>query len=199
MSDKGAPIPNEADLELERLRAEVAGQQLQLAAERQARLEAQAALTAHVLLIEKLKIQIARLKRMHFGRSSEKLTHEIAQLELALEELETAQAQLPPPRAASPARERKPPDRSFPPHLPREEIVHLPAGGDCLCPSCGGQLRRLGQDSDEMLDIEPVVYKVIRHVRPKFCVQSSLAGPARKLCRRPRRTRPLRAARQALR
>ena len=164
MSDTGAPIPNEVEL----LRAEIAGQRLQLAAERQARIEAQAALTAHLLLIEKLKIQIARLKRMHFGRSSEKLTHEIAQLELALEELETAQAELPPPRAASPSRERKTPDRSLPPHLPRQEIVHLPPGGDCLCPSCGGQLRRLGQDSDEMLDIEPVVYKVIRHVRPKF-------------------------------
>ena len=42
-----------------------------------------------------LKVQIARLKRMHFGRSSEKLASEIAQLELALEELETAEAELP--------------------------------------------------------------------------------------------------------
>jgi hypothetical protein len=46
------------------------------------------------LLVEKLKIQIARLKRMHFGRSSEKLATEIAQLELALEELEACASRI---------------------------------------------------------------------------------------------------------
>jgi transposase len=113
------------------------------------------------------KVQITRLKRMHFGRSSEKLASEIAQLELALEELETAEAEFP-PLPASPIRERKTPEGSPPVHLPREEIVHLPASGDCVCPACGSGLRRLGEDADEMLDIEPVVFKVIRHVRPKF-------------------------------
>ena len=98
---------------------------------------------------------------------AEKLTAQIAQLELALEEMETAQAELP-LRAPLSMAPKKIPDRSLPPHLPRQEIVHLPPGGDCACPSCGGRLRRLGQDADEMLDIEPVVYRVIRHVRPKF-------------------------------
>jgi Transposase IS66 family/zinc-finger binding domain of transposase IS66 len=31
-----------------------------------------------------------------------------------------------------------------------------------------GALRRLGEDADETLDIEPVVFKVVRHIRPKF-------------------------------
>src|SRR5690349_13245613 len=44
------------------------------------------------LLIQKLKVELARLKRMQFGRSSERLDTEIAQLELALEELEGAGA-----------------------------------------------------------------------------------------------------------
>jgi hypothetical protein len=52
--------------------------------------------SAAILLIEKLKVQIARLKRMQFGRSLQKLATEIAQLELGREELETAQAGLPP-------------------------------------------------------------------------------------------------------
>ena len=128
---------------------------------------AEGALLSRDLLIEKLKVQIARLKRMHFGRSSEKLASEIAQLELALEELETAEAELP-PLSASLIRERKTPNRSLPAHLPREEIAHLPASGDCVCPACGGALRRLGEDADETLDIEPVVFKVARHIRPKF-------------------------------
>jgi chromosome segregation ATPase len=39
------------------------------------------------VLIEKMKLQLAQLKRMKFGRSSEQLDAQIAQLELSLEEL----------------------------------------------------------------------------------------------------------------
>src|ERR1700759_466802 len=45
------------------------------------------------LEIEKLKFQIAKLRRMQFGRSSEKVTRRIEQLELQLEELEAAEAE----------------------------------------------------------------------------------------------------------
>ena len=51
-----------------------------------------AALKSKTLEIEKLKVQLLRLRRMQFGRSSEKLAGEIAQLELALEELEGSEA-----------------------------------------------------------------------------------------------------------
>ena len=44
--------------------------------------------TAHVLMIEKLKAQLAKLRRMQFGLSSEKLDAAIHQLELMLEEFE---------------------------------------------------------------------------------------------------------------
>ena len=42
--------------------------------------------------IEKLKVQIARLRRQQFGRSSEKIDRIIEQLELMLDELETEAA-----------------------------------------------------------------------------------------------------------
>ena len=45
------------------------------------------------LEIEKLKLQIAKLRRMQFGRSSERITRQIEQLELRLEELETGEAE----------------------------------------------------------------------------------------------------------
>jgi len=45
------------------------------------------------LEIEKLRFQIARLRRMQFGRSSERITRQIEQLALQLEELETAEAE----------------------------------------------------------------------------------------------------------
>src|SRR5208283_2839158 len=45
------------------------------------------------LEIEKLKFQIAKLRRMQFGRSSERINRQIAQLELRLEELEAGVAE----------------------------------------------------------------------------------------------------------
>ena len=45
------------------------------------------------LEIEKLQFQIAKLRRMQFGRSSERITRQIEQLELQLEELETGEAE----------------------------------------------------------------------------------------------------------
>ena len=129
---------------------------------------ANTALAARDLLIDTLRGQIARLRRMQFGASSEKLGREIAQLELALEELETESA-VPDVKATAVDTPTRPvPVRSLPPHLPREEIVHEPASGACTCPDCGGTLRRMGADTHEMLDVMPVRWRVVRQVRPKY-------------------------------
>ena len=64
-----------------------------LVLEREAQLEiARHNERAHLTLIEHLKLQIAKLKRMQFGRSSEKLNAQIEQLELIVEDLEQEQA-----------------------------------------------------------------------------------------------------------
>lgn len=127
-----------------------------------------AQLRSREVLIEQLKLQLARLKRMKFGRSSEQLDAQIAQLELSLEELEAnaAAALLPgePARAPVVNTVRKP----LPEHLPREPHVHEPSTGSCNCPECGGSLRVLGEDVSEVLEYVPEHWKVHRHVRPKY-------------------------------
>jgi transposase len=135
--------------------------------------------------IAKLRFQLARYRRAEFGRSSEKLTHEIEQLELAIETLETDRAQR--LAAASPVvvaaietatEAQKPARRPLPDHLPREEVAH-PA--PCTCPSCGGALRRIGEDVTETLDYVPGRFKVIRHVREKLSCRACdtiVAAPA---------------------
>lgn len=129
---------------------------------------ANAALAARDLLIDTLRGQIARLRRMQFGASSEKLGREIEQLELALEELE-AERDAPVPEVADGGVAVRPaPVRSLPGHLPREDVVHEPASGTCTCPDCGGAMRPLGIDAHEMLDIVPVRWRVVRNVRPKY-------------------------------
>nr|WP_276040295.1 IS66 family transposase [Sphingomonas sp. GM_Shp_1] len=133
---------------------------------------ANAALAARDLLIDTLRGQIARLRRMQFGASSEKLGREIEQLELALEELETERNAPGPEMADSGVAVRPVPVRSLPAHLPREDVIHEPASGACTCPDCGGALRPLGSDAHEMLDIVPVRWRVVRNVRPKYSCRS---------------------------
>ena len=133
---------------------------------------AHADISARDILIDTLRVQIARLKRMQFGKSSEKLDTQIAQLELALEELE-GEAIVAAARRADPAEVDRPsPVRSLPAHLPREEQRIEPEKGNCACPDCGGALRPLGQDSDEMLDAVPVQWRVVRTIRPKYSCRS---------------------------
>jgi transposase len=106
---------------------------------------------------------------MQFGRSSEKLDRQIEQLELLLEDLEEdlgrSEQTAPLPPAPADEAKAKPARRPLPDHLPREEIVHAAA---CACPSCGGELRRLGEDVTEILEYRPARFHVVRHVRPKF-------------------------------
>ena len=119
------------------------------------------------LLVQKLKLQIARLKRMQFGRSSERHDERIAQLELIVEELES---NLPPQDETHksdppPSDKTKPARKPLPDHLPRETQEHAPA---CGCPHCGTALKRLGEDVCEHLEYIPEHFKVIRTVRPKM-------------------------------
>jgi hypothetical protein len=53
--------------------------------------------------IQNLQLLILKLKRMQFGRKSEKLDRRIDQLELLLEDLETARQESAEPAAAIPA------------------------------------------------------------------------------------------------
>jgi transposase len=52
-----------------------------------------ATLRAHELLVQSLRIRIAKLQKQKFGASSEKIEREIKQLELALEDLQVATAE----------------------------------------------------------------------------------------------------------
>src|SRR6185436_530645 len=103
--------------------------------------------------IEHLKLFIAKLRRLQFGRSSEKLDAKIGQLELLVEELEANRAgqaaRVPESPIAEAAQQQRPARRVLPQELPRETVEHLPA---CTCPECGATLRRIGEDVAEMLE-----------------------------------------------
>jgi len=155
-------------------------------------LQQHACVQAQQLEIERLRIQLSRLRRWKFGRSSEQLDLQITQLEMTL----TALQALAPERSAAAAAAAKKPARiprrghpvrrALPAHLPRETVLHVsPAvGNGCSCGQCGGKLRKLGEDIAEMLELVPGYFKVIRHVREKHscprCAQIvQAAAPSR--------------------
>jgi transposase len=115
------------------------------------------------VLIEKLKHQLAGLRRSRFGSSSEALE----QLELTLEEAEIAAAAVPAGQpVAAPAPEKDlPKRRPLPDHLPRSEQVLSPGEA---CGQCGGRLKHLGDDVTEELEYVPGRFVVNRIVRPRL-------------------------------
>jgi transposase len=131
-----------------------------------------AELYAKTLHIEKLKAQLAVLKRARYGRSSEKIEGEIEQMELLIGDLEEGEARSSlqtgaSQSATSPPREKvRPVRKALPAHLPRETVEHEAA---CACPACGGsRLTKIGTDEREVLEYVPSHFKVIVHSRPKM-------------------------------
>jgi len=121
--------------------------------------------------IEHLKLLLAKLRRMQFGRKSEKLERQIEQLELRLDELEATQAKKAAPSqtpaAAIPTvSTAKSARRPLPEHLPREVKNYPPK--QKACPDCGGELKSLGEDVSEILEYIPAHFKVIQQLRPKL-------------------------------
>src|SRR5262249_23582114 len=94
---------------------------------------------------------IARLRRMQFGRSSEKIARAIEQFELKLEELETetppavSEATAAQAEAGTTLEQPSSPQlpksarRALPAHLPARDVVHAPS---CACPVCGRGMRK---------------------------------------------------------
>src|SRR5262245_8149226 len=152
---------------LEKLTADLAAASAELAA-------ARAGLMSNAIEIEKLKFQLAKLRRQKYGSSSERIEREIAQLELRLEELEATKAEAeakaeaaapaaPTTTDTAPAKSKRP-RRKFPEKLPRTTVVHEPQA--CATPGCDGVLRKVSEDVTEILKYIPGRFEVERHVRP---------------------------------
>jgi transposase len=139
---------------------------------KRALLESRAEIRSRDLVIEHLKLLLAKFRRMQFGRSSEQLDERINQLELSIEELEASAAQeAPAPSVLQPPKD-KPVRKPLPPNLARERVLHAAVPADSPCPACGGKLRALGEDVTEVLEYVREHFKVIQLVRPKLSCAS---------------------------
>lgn len=122
-------------------------------------IEQQVSLKAKDFEIEHLRLQVARLRNLKFGQSSERFEGTVDQLHLAIDR---SGATVPAPPVRDPngesdgteqKRGRKKPIRgALPEYLPREPKVHLPL---CNCPDCGGVLRKIGDVTTEIHGTSP--------------------------------------------
>lgn len=135
-----------------------------------------ATLRAHDHLVQALRLRIAKLQKQAFGASSEKIEREIEQLELALEDLlvavaEAEDAPLDEDEAVAPSSAASEPVENKPRRRPRvsdttpRERRELDPGA--ACPDCGGDLRIVGEDVSELLDMITAQLKVIEIARIK--------------------------------
>jgi transposase len=174
MDSAGVELADLDGLSVESLKALLREQHARLLAQNEEIVAKDALLRNFTFEIEALKLQLIKLRRLQFGNRSEKREREIEQLELWVEELEAAAAQrssLLAQKTGSPAVPSIPkPRREFPAHLPRETLMIAPQ--ESSCPDCGGELKHLGEDICEMLELEPVRFKVICEVRPKLACAS---------------------------
>lgn len=121
--------------------------------------------------IKSLKNQLTLLKAKRFGKSSEKLDKQIADLELKIEEEEENNCNqviddsLEEIESDNKKEKNKPKRNPSPPHLPRVEKIINP---NPVCPDCGSNdLRKISDDISETLDYVPASFKVIRTIRPR--------------------------------
>jgi transposase len=156
------------------LPADLAAAHAMILAQRELLTLATSEVTVGRLEIERLKLMLAKARREQYGQSSERGRLLVEQLELAIEDLEEAQAEqetkaeIAAPAAAlekranNPGRARRP----LPDHLPVERNVEPPP---CACGKCGSQrLHKLGEVVSKTLECEPRRWKIIEHVREKF-------------------------------
>ncbi|UJB66462.1 IS66 family transposase [Acidovorax sp. YS12] len=171
-----AQLPSKAAALITRLRQQVQTQAREIA-------------WAHAKL-EKVNLELARLKRWKFGARTEAMTaqqralfqdtlaEDKASLQAQLAELQRGLPEVPKTPKAPRAKPRR---QALPEHLERVEHRHEPLDTNCPTPECGRPMQRIGEDVSEKLDIVPAKFFVHRHIYGKWacrCCQQIHQEPA---------------------
>lgn len=159
--------------EIARLRAALAASEARAEAAESELAQTRAVVSTSEAMFKHLKLEISKLRREHYGHSSERRARLIDQMELQLEELEAAATEdeigaqnVAKISAVAGFERRRPTRKPFPDHLPRERRV-IEAPTTCSC--CGSdRIVKMGEDITETLEVIPRQWKVIQTVREKF-------------------------------
>jgi transposase len=164
---------SETASEIAGLRAALAASEARAEAAESALAQARAVVSTSEAMIKHLRLEIAKLRREQYGRSSERRARLIDQMELQLEELEAAATEdelvaemVARTTPVAGGQRRRPTRKPFPEHLPRERVV-IEAPTTCTC--CGSdRIVKMGEDVTDTLEVIPRQWKVVQTVREKF-------------------------------
>lgn len=120
--------------------------------------------------IERLEEIVRLLRHHHFGRKSEVVKGDTDQLPLGFfneVEVEAVREETPSVEVKGYRRRGKPKRVAIPDNLPREEVVIDLPEEEKFCPE-GHELKLIGEDVSEQLDVIPAQIKVIRTIRKKY-------------------------------
>ena len=166
-------------------------------AERDAKLaERDTELHALSLKTQALVLELAHLRRMRFGRSSEAIhsVHgdlfdetvgsDVAALEAEIDALGAPAPALIPPAPVTQQKRLGAGRQTLPAHLPRIVHRHDLDADHCHCNACGKRLTLIGEDVSEQLDVTPASFFVHQHIRPQYACKgcetvTAAAVPAR--------------------
>jgi transposase len=121
--------------------------------------------------------QFSSLRRLYFGKRSEKLSPDDKEQMHLFNEAEAGAGEcdqkdeLIPKEAVSRVKSytrKKPGRKPLSPDLPREEVVHDLPEEEKKCPCCQKARPVIGKEETEELDIVPAKIKVIKHIRIKY-------------------------------
>jgi transposase len=135
--------------------------------------------------IQHLVEAVRLLRHQRFGRTSERVPPDQLGLFNEAETLADADAdeaearEGDEPTVEVPAHTRRKRGRKpLPDWIPREEIVHDLSAEEKICPHDGTALEPMGQEVSEQLEVIPAVFRVLRHVRPKYGCPTCKTGVA---------------------
>jgi transposase len=154
-------------------RSQILERDAQLAEQARALARQNARLGEYQILIDKLKFELANLRRIRFGKTSEAIGSEqlalwAAELDADIDALQARLDRLQLAARAQPAAlpdKRQPKRQPLPEALPRREERLEPESTRC---SCGAEMIRIGEDIAETLEIIPSVFYVRRRIRGKW-------------------------------
>jgi transposase len=117
---------------------------------------------------EQLQHRLDQLLRRLYGPRAERIDLDQPTLFPDLQDPQSPPAAPPSPPEPAPARRPGHGRKPLPRDLPRRRVVHETPAAERLCPGCGGERTRIGEESSEQLDYQPASLFVVEHVRCKY-------------------------------
>jgi len=121
--------------------------------------------------------QFNTLRRLYFGKKSEKLTPDDKEQMLLFNEAESVAEECDKDEECIPEEivtavksytRKKSGRKPISPDLPREEVIHDLSEEEKKCPCCHKERPVIGKEETEELDIIPAKIKVLKHIRIKY-------------------------------